>query len=307
MPTEPSNQTIVLSLLRGAVPEKANELCRLWADHQHSVEIVPSGAGLTLNATSKRIKFDTKTLDFFWLLGFAAWGAIEVYAPALVIATSTGVSIDAALKADHGRGQFEFDFKQRIAAAHSLREAGSTAAIQWPTDIPLPTADRASLGDAQAMAAFDLVGLAFAFALLHELKHVMFRAAGDAPTAGYVEEMACDTWARETMTSNMAEYAGAHGHTFAQVAQKRAMGNALAAIIVHAMTPTHARWGNDEYPPIAERIRAMIDGHSLSEGSPFWTFTACLLIAIMRQESRTIDLVATSDKAVVEGLLDLIG
>ncbi|AJR22504.1 MULTISPECIES: phage exclusion protein Lit family protein [unclassified Sphingobium] len=307
MPTEPSDQTIVLSLLRGAVPEKADELCRLWADHQHSVEVAPSGAGLTLNATSKRIKFDTKTVDFFWLLGFAAWHAIEVYAPALILVTSTGVSIDAALKADHGRGQFEFDFKQRIAAAHSLRAAGSTAAIQWPEDIPMPTADRASLGDARAMAASDLVGLAFAFALLHELKHVIFRAAGNAPEEGYEEELACDTWARETMTSNLAEYARDNGHTFAQVAQKRAMGIALAAIIVHAMTPVHAQRGNADYPPIGERIRAMIDGHGLSEGSPFWTFTACLLIAIMRQESRPLDLVATSDKAVVEGLLDLIG
>lgn len=307
MPTELSDQTIVLSLLRGAVPEKADELCRLWADHQHSVEVAASATGLTLNATSKRIKFDTKTVDFFWLLGFAAWRAIEVYAPALVLATSTGVSIDAVLKVDNGRGQFEFDFKQRIAAAHSLRAAGSVAAIQWPTDIPMPTADRASLGDAQAMAAFDLVGLAFAFALLHELKHVIFRVAGDAPAEGYEEEMACDTWARETMTSNVAEYADAHGHTFAQVAQKRAMGIALAAIIVHAMTHVHAQWGNEDYPPISERIRVMIDGHNLSEGSPFWTFTACLLIAIMRQESRQLDLVATSDKAVVEGLLDLIG
>jgi len=307
MATEPSDQTIVLNLLRGAVPEKADEICRLWTEHQHSVEVAPSGANLTLDATSKRIKFDTKTVDFFWLLGFAAWRAIEVYAPALVLATSTGVSIDSALNADHGRGQLEFEFKQRIAAAHSLRLAGSTAAIEWPPDIPMPTADRASLGDVQAMVAFDLVGLAFAFALLHELKHVMFRATGDAPAAGYEEELACDTWARMTMTSNMAEYATDHGHTYAQVAQKRAMGIALAAVTVHAMTPPEAQWGNDDYPPLAERIRAMIDGHNLSEGSPFWTFTACLLIAIMRKENRQLNLVAASDKAVVEGLLDLIG
>jgi hypothetical protein len=307
MAQELPDQTIVLNLLRGAVPEKGDELCRLWTTHQHAVEVAPSGAGLTLNATSKRIKFDTKTVDFFWLLGFAAWRAIEVYAPALVLATSTGVSIDAALTSDNGRGQFELDFKQRIAAAHELRLARSTVDIGWPQDIPMPTADRASLGDAQQMAAFDLVGLAFAFALLHELKHVMFRAAGDAPAEGYEEEMACDTWAREIMTSNLAAYARENGHTFAQVAQKRAMGITLAAIIVHAMTSAHAHWGNDDYPPIAERIRSMIGGHTLSEGSPFWTFTACLLIAIMRQEGRPLDVIATSDKAAVESLLDLIG
>lgn len=307
MATEPSDRTIVLNLLRGAVPEKSDELCRLWTEHQHAVEIAPSRAGLTLNATSKRIKFDTKTVDFFWLLGFAAWRAIEVYAPALIVATSSGVPIDAALRADHGRGQFEFDFKQRIAAALKLQSASSTADIEWPQDIPMPTADRASLGNAQEMAAFDLVGLAFAFALLHELKHVMFRAALDAPSEGYEEEMACDTWARDMMMSNVAAYARDNGHSFAQVAQKRAMGIALAAIIVQVMTPAHVQSGNDDYPPIAERIRAMIKGHKLSEGSPFWTFTACLLVAIMRQDGRPLDFVAASDKAIVESLLDLIG
>ena len=51
----------------------------------------------------------------------------------------------------------------------------------------------------------------------------------------------------------------------------------------------------------------MIDGQSLSKGSSFWTFTACLLVAILRQEGRPLDLVATSDKAIVDGLLDQIG
>jgi len=48
------------------------------------------------------------------------------------------------------------------------------------------------------------------------------------------------------------------------VQQKRAMGIALAAVTVHAMTPTHAHWGNQHYPPIAERLTAMISGHNLS-------------------------------------------
>ena len=135
----------------------------------------------------------------------------------------------------------------------------------------------------------------------------MFRGAGGEPAAGYEEEWACDVWARKMLTSNMEEYADNQGYTYAQVAQKRAMGIALAAIIVHAMTPTHAQWGNDDYPPIAARIRAMIDGHNLSDGSPFWTFTACLLIAIMRHKSRQIELVPTSAKAVVGGLLHLTG
>jgi hypothetical protein len=54
------------------------------------------------------------------------------------------------------------------------------------------------------------------------------------------------------------------------------MGIALAAVIIHAMTPTHAHWGNRQYPPIAERLTAMIGGYNLPPGSSFWPFTACL-------------------------------
>ncbi len=42
------------------------------------------------------------------------------------------------------------------------------------------------------------------------------------------------------MTSGLAAYAKEHGRDYAQIQQKRAMGIALAAVIIHAMTPTHA-------------------------------------------------------------------
>ena len=70
------------------------------------------------------------------------------------------------------------------------------------------------------------------------------------------------------------------------------------------MTPTHAHWGNRQYPPIAERLTTTISGYSLPAGSSFWSFTACLLIALMRQENRPVDIVAHSNQEMVEMLLD---
>ncbi|MCP1848199.1 MULTISPECIES: phage exclusion protein Lit family protein [unclassified Bradyrhizobium] len=257
-----------------------------------------------MNADAARIQFGTKTIDFFWLFGFCLWRAIEVYAPALVVATSCGISLDQALSLDTERGQYEFDYKQRIATAQSLIAAEATSKISWPADIPEPTADRESLGDAQHMTAFDLVAFALAFALLHEFQHVMFCADKNAPSSLPEEEIACDTYARDFMTSGLATYAKKHGHDFAEVQQKRAMGIALAAAIIHAMTPSHAHWGNGQYPPIAERLTAMISGYTLPADSSFWHFTACLLIGLMRQEGRPLDIVAHSDKEMVEALLD---
>lgn len=304
MTNEPSDRTIVLHLLRGAVPERDDAISSLWRQYGPAIEVVPSTQGVTMNADAARIQFDAKTIDFFWLLGFSAWRAIEVYAPALVVATSSGIPLDQALSIDTERDQYEFDYKQRIAAARSLIGAEQTAGIFWPADIPKPTADRDSLDDVQHMAPFDLVALALAFALLHEFQHVMFCTDKSAPSSLPEEEIACDTYARDFMMSGLAAYAKKHRHEFAQVQQKRAMGIALAAVIIHAMTPSHAHWGNRQYPPIAERLTAMISGHTLPAGSSFWPFTACLLIALMRQENRPLDILAHSDKEMVEMLLD---
>lgn len=160
------------------------------------------------------------------------------------------------------------------------------------------------MGDVQDRVAFDLVALALAFALLHDFRHVMFCADNSAPLTLPEEEIACDTWARDFMTSGLDAYAKTHGHNYAQVQQKRAMGTALAAVIIHAMTLPYAHWGNRQYPPTAARLTAMIDGYSLPAGSSFWLFTSCLLIALMRQENRPLDVVANSDQEMVEALLE---
>lgn len=310
MTTAPTDRTIILNLLRGAVPERANEISGLWSTHGHAVEVAPSAVGSTMNATSQRIRFDTKTIDFFWLIGFSAWRAIEVYAPALTLAIITETSVEDALGVDDERGRFEQDFRERIAQAKALLDAAETSKIEWPDDLPLPTADRQSLATTQDKAVFDLVALALAFALLHEFKHVQARAAEQAEQTPEderqdpaEEEMACDTWAREYMTSSLATYAKENGYSHAQVLQKRAMGIALAAVTVHAMTPRHAHWGGRDYPPIGDRLEAMIGGYKLPDDSSFWIFTACLLVSLLRQDGRRLDYTGASYRELANTLL----
>lgn len=303
MTHEPSDRTIILHLLRGAVPERADYLCNLWVEHGHSVEVAPSAKGATMNSTSQRIKFDTKTIDLFWLMGFAAWRAIELYGPAVMLAQCTDMSIDRILNDDEERSQLEFEYKQRIGSVEALLSTTSTDKIAWPTDVPMPTHDRESLANNQERSAFDLVCLALAFALLHELRHVMFRKAGDAPLQGHEEEIACDTWARMIMTKTIADYAKENGDSVEQVEEKRATGIALAAVVVHAMTAPMVRWGNDEYPPIADRLTAMIEGYNQPKNSNFWFYTACLLTALFRHELRPLDLSPASHQELVQTLI----
>lgn len=303
MTSEPNDRAIVLHLLRGAVPERADEISSLWTKYAPAVEIAPNAVGTTMNANRHRIRFDTKTVDLFWLLGFSAWRSIEVYSPALVITMLSGLTIDKALHIDEELTTFERDYKERVQTAASLISATSTSEIVWPPSVPPPQADRDKFADPQDKVAFDLAALALAFALLHEFSHVKLLAEKAQPDALPEEELACDVWARDFMTAKLAAYAEAHAHTYEEVSQKRAMGLALAATIIHAITPTSAQWGNSEYPPLSDRIQAIVAGFNLPSDSWFWFFAACLLVGIMRQEHRPLDIIGRTPQALAEALI----
>ena len=198
---------------------------------------------------------------------------------------------------------FERDYKERIKAAASLISATSTSDIVWPPDVPQPQADRASFADPQEKVAFDLTALALALALLHEFSHLELLGEKAQPDTLPEEELACDVWARDFMTAKLAAFAQAQGHSYKAVSQKRAMGLALAATIIHAITPTAAQWGNSQYPPLSQRIEAIVAGFNLSPHSPFWLLTACLLTAVMRQERRPLDVVGQTAQEVAEALI----
>jgi hypothetical protein len=308
MATVPSDKTTVVDLLRGVTPERDAEISRLWTQHGQEIEVADAGSGLTMNSTDKRIRFDIMTIDFYWLVGFAFWKAIEVYTPALEVTTCTGTTLEKALVIDEQRALYEAHFKQRIAIGQMLIAAQATADIAWPDDLPEPTAYRDSLTETQDQAASDLVAMALGFTFLHELRHVMFRFEDPATALPRdAEEMACDTWARAFMTEKVAEYARTHQHDYVKVAQKRAMGIALAGAIIHAMTAPHDRWGSADYPPLSERLKAMIDGHTLAEESWFWTFAACILIALLRQQNVRLDFTAPTARELVSELFAALG
>jgi hypothetical protein len=301
--SDPSDQTIVIHLLRGAVPERADEISGLWKKYAPAVEVAPSAVGTTMDANRYRIRFDTKTIDLFWLLGFSAWRSIEVYSPALIIAMLSGLTIDQAFQIDEELTTFEREHKERMWAVVSLMSATSTDEIDWPTNVPRPQVDRNSFSDPQDKVAFDLVALAIAFALLHEFSHVRLLAEKAQPDTLPEEELACDVWARDFMIAKLAAYAQAHGHTYEEVSQKRAMALALAATIIHVITPTAAQWGNSQYPPLSDRIKAIVTDFKLPPDSCFWFFAACLLVGIQRQEHRPLDITGQTPQALAEALI----
>lgn len=100
----PENEirTIVLHLLRGAVPERANELSSLFKKYQANVAIMPNETGMTMRANKDGIKFSLNDVDVIWLFSFSAWRAIETYAPSIVGAEIGGLEVGAVLQQDPG-------------------------------------------------------------------------------------------------------------------------------------------------------------------------------------------------------------
>ena len=298
------SNALVQNLLRGAVPERADEIRALWEKYTPAIEAVPDKAGVTMETSPARIQFDSKTVHVFWLLAFSAWRSIETYSPAIILAMTAGATLDKALGADQELGLFEVEYRARWDAAQTMLDSRDTDTTGWPPDIPLPVADREHLKTEQEKAAFDLACLALAFTFLHEFRHVVFFEKKDQPSERPEEEIACDVWARGFLTEKLASYASKHAHQYGEVLLKRSMGMALGAFIVYAITPAHGHWGTADYPPIADRIQALIGGTKLPDESHFWLFASSLLVGIMRRNHRPLDVVPASSKALAEELID---
>jgi hypothetical protein len=299
-----SPKQAVIFLMKGAAPERTDELDRLWTRYKPAVVLVDDAKRITMKADKDHIEFDAKTMDVFWLIGFGGWRAIECYAPLVIYSAATGQSVADLIRDDHGLGDVERDFKERRAAAQTLIVAENSSSAPWPPDLPRPSANRDAFDDPQYKAAYDLTLLAVAFTLFHEFRHVMLERDEIRPTDLREEEMACDVWGREFMTVRLEEYAKLHGHDYHAVLRKRSMGLALAALILHEITPVWDHGGNRQYFSVAARLRALLDNTPLPRNDHFWIFAASLLIGIFRQKNIPLDAPAMSAADLARYLLE---
>lgn len=293
-----------MALMKGAVPERTHDIARFWSTYHPAVILVEDRSGIKLDATKDRIAFDAKTMDVFWLIGFAGWRAIECYMPHVMLSALTTQPLSRLLADDDVLDDVERAYRERLAAAKRLIAERDVAMAPWPSDLPRPSSDRDALAHPQYAATFDLTCLAAAFAFFHEFRHVMLDFDGERPSDRREEELACDVWAREFMTAKAAEYAQANGHQYVEVLRKRAMGLALAALVLHEITPLDHHGGNCDYFSIKTRLVSLLQATPLPDDDPFWLFAASLLLGIYRQKHIRIDPAPMSARSLAEYLLD---
>lgn len=294
-----------MNIMIGASPERETEIRQLWRHYNPKV-LVEDVGGMTLNADRNQIAIDVKMIDVFWLIGFSGWRGIETYTPAVVASALCGMPIATVLQQDAGLGEVERAYKERIAAVHTFIKATDATTAPWPPDIPRPCANRDQLNDQQYKATFDVTGSAVAFTLFHEFRHVMLDRDGERPSDRPEEELACDVWAREFTTTKAAAYATSKGFNFADVLQRRSMSFALAALILHEITPIWEHGGNGDYFSVGTRMETILNNTPLAPDSHFWNFTAALLIGMCRQKHVQFNPPAMSARDLSDYLVKLI-
>ena len=296
-------QKILFHLMKGAAPERTDEIKSLWKKYNPKVVIADDQKGITMNANKSRIKFDKKTIDIFWLVGFSGWLAIECYCPLILCSVNKNIKISELIQIDEELPEIERAYRERLAAAQSLKDANVFDRKFWPIDIPLPNNNRDQIEDNQYKVAFDLTCLSCGFIIFHEFRHVMLDFDSERPRDRREEELACDVWAREFMTVKIERFAKPNSHKFWEVLQKRSMGFVLAALILDKITPFGEWGGNKCYFSVADRITAILDNTNLSENSHFWVQAASTLLGIIRQKNESVDFPVMPPRELTEFLL----
>ena len=293
----------VITLFDGVMPERQEEIERLWEKYDPHVNIVDDALGITLNSTKRRIRFGQKTMDIFWLICFSGWRAIECYSPHVICSHLMGITIGELIREDNKLIEVEREYKERRVAVKSFINATDIGDISWPPDLPRPSANRNALNSSQYKATFDLTCFAIAFTLLHEFRHVMLDTDEQRPIDRREEELACDVWARQMMIAKLEKYSKKHGHSYHDVLRKRSMGLALAAIILHDITPEWGHCGNHEYFPLSNRLTTLLVNTALPENDEFWIFTSSLLLGLYRQWNRPVCFPVMNPQALTNHLI----
>lgn len=273
--------TLAHDMIVESAPERREELERLWHDHAPTFAQAGDKKGFTMEAGAfELIIFNERTMAQCWLLGFAAWHAFEAYCPYSLLRIALTPS---AMQDDPGLAEAEAILTESVRKAGELREVENLNEFRWP-NVPIPSSIP-PVGEKDRAVA-DLVKIATAFAFLHEVKHVVFKAAPDRPENAKEEELECDRFARHFLLEKSAQYSAETCQNQQGVLDKRLMGIIVGAYIVLEVTPEAQRGGSDTHPNVAERLRNLILDSAPHTSEHVWVFACCLLLGKLRGEMK---------------------
>jgi hypothetical protein len=268
-----------LQALAAAAPERAPELRRIIAATGAQVEVASDKPEFQLETAFGLIIVGRRTPSAAWIIARAAWECLGAYSPAVLHGTLSASQI-AVLPG------------QQVAAdkvaccldhANELLHAADADTLNWPACVPWPE-DQAATPINEVVR--DITKIAWAFVLLHELKHVESAVGHEQPLSGIDEERACDAFAISYLLDDVYRYATTAGKSPQLARDLRAMGAITGLFLVGLI-------GQDagaSHPPARERFSMLFDTVGAQPVKWFWLYAAVLLVGILHARRREFHL-----------------
>lgn len=270
----------IRDLIQDAAPERGRELNEIWATYSPQFAHATDRQGFVIGGGPwGLIPFTRRTMGQVWILGFAGWKALQAYCPHVLCSREIRSS---TLGDAPGQAEADAVLEEAVRKVDELREVADVDSYAWPADVPLPgTAPPAAEDD---RAVIDIVKIAAAYAFLHELRHVMFASDGNPPEDARDEELECDRFARDFLLKCVGEYSARSGYSAEAVLNKRLIGIALGGYVLLAITPRDRRSMSVTHPPLASRLRQLVQEGDLPPTASLWVFSCCLLLSVLRRD-----------------------
>lgn len=273
-------------LILEAAPERRTELVNLWQKYAPQFSHISDKNGFEMEAGPwGLILFTPRTMGQIWILGFAAWRALEAYCPYVLLCSE----IDPSIMPDVP-DQVETALEEELRKAEELQDISCIDAFEWPSVIPEPSSNLPKA--VRERAIVDSIKIASAYVFLHEVQHVVFASSGARPLDRKAEELECDRFARDFLLERIPEYCTVTGYAEDAVLDKRLIGLALGGFIL--LQVTKDRDGSESHPAVAERLHGLTQNNGDAKAHS-WVYSCCLLLGVLRREGKLPSRLAFSD------------
>ena len=216
-------------LFEGVIPERLEEVMTLIDEYSAQFRLVGDREGFNIDGGAfGTVQYTYRSMQQLWLFGYTGLLSLHCYATLIALIQSSGLKLDMQkVKKIPDQAFSDNNFIKLLHKISELNKASSEGDFTWPEEIPKPEQGRPA--DEERAAVFDLLCMAAAYIFLHELRHVMFSANGNAPESPIEEELVCDDFAKDMMTSKIKQYSEQSGYPEDKVAMKRNISISLAS------------------------------------------------------------------------------
>jgi hypothetical protein len=272
----------IQKLFEGVIPERLEEIMSLVNQYSTQFRLVGDREGFNIDGGAfGTVQYTYRSMQQLWLFGYAGLLSLHCYGTFIALIQSSVLPLDMEkLKQIPDQAFSDEKFTNLLNKIKELNNAGGEGDFTWPEEIPKP--EHGKPADEERAVVFDLSCMAAAYIFLHEFRHVQFAADRNAPKSPIEEELACDDFAKEMMTSKIKQYSEQSGYQEDKVTMKRAISIAIASSFLLFATAKDKINGSKTHPPVYDRWLNTVRDLELPENDYFWLYFSSLALAMLQ-------------------------